>query len=108
MVESIFATMENAGIVSFLRWKRQRDRLKRAFRHIFWKGGAVGINPFPVSELYVSVHTHSNKGDAPREREWGYNGISIGAWSADERDLYSSIAQIRGGLTQSRGWKQLY
>lgn len=109
MVESIFDTMEAAGIVSFLRWKRQRDGLESAFRRIFWKGGAVGINPFPVSELYVSVHTHSNKGDAPREREWGYNGIFIGAWSADERDLYSGIAQIRAGLDRKNsGWKLLY
>ena len=109
MVESIFATMEAAGIVSFLRWKQQRAGLERAFQRILWEGGAIGVKPFPVAELSVSASTHSNEWEAPREREWGYNGISVGAWSADERETYSGFVRIRAGLDRkSKGWKWLY
>ena len=109
MVGSIFDTMEAAGIVSFRRWKAQRYGLKRAFERILWKGGAIGLNPFPVSELSVSASTHSNEWEAPREREWGYNGVFVGAWSADERETYSGFVRIRAGLDRKdSGWKWLY
>jgi len=119
IVESIFDTMEAAGIVSFLRWKRQRGGIRSVLRGMFWENEAIedptrssGFRtvkvPAPFSELRVSAVVRPSEFRKPRENEPGYYGIGLYAYRKLGWSGQSYIAFIgpRGAnRSKERDWR---
>jgi hypothetical protein len=105
MVESIFDTMEAAGIVSFLRWKAQRRGLRQAFREMFYWAPRR-----PVAEFQVSTDPHSFEWDKPRQKEIGYNGINIWAYASyTGAGVYRFSGRVSiKGMSRDTEWRWLY
>jgi len=115
--ESIFDTMEAAGIVSFLRWKRQRDGIQSVLRDMFWTNDyiedstrSMGFRtvtvPVPFLELTVSAFDNPSEFRKPRENEPGYRGINLYAYRRDpySQNYVASIGPRGANRSKKRGW----